>query len=650
MNYSPQKTRIYGVSVEHTSLTDDISTNINSFILKIEVIVKMITKFYKNRRFLDGLFEYMVPKGHRIREIFDSLDFSFVDEICDKYYKNQNTGRPAESPERIIRMFFILFYEGITSETKLVERLSTDVSYRLFCKFHMDEKIPDHSTLWAFRKRLGSEGFQEIFERILLQCIDQGLVDGRRFMFDCTNTNAKGTPYSKYQQSLILSKALLEYLESSHASTTGGEEKRYSPEFLKLVSQVASQASGYKRPETIERKLGESLNPADKETPGDEPGPSPPPPSGENENSQKCDNSSDSDNPDNNPDNNPGGGNPVEPEICNIKGNNFNTCDLCNSGNPCDPCDPGDNPNNPDNPDNNPGGGSPVNLPDKENLKVVAEKLRKTLPHTAGDSDARTGHTSNKKTFTGYLDGVMTDDLHQVVLSVKIYPGNKRQSDTVIDAMEYYAQNIAPRISSVENPEIVMDSAFDYPEVYEASGKFGLNAVTSLRKRPSKKEKYDTDYFKMDENELLRCPANRIMLRSGKPDDKGRYAYRGGKMCKNCHLQKSCTASNKGRTVLLNPAAKLNRQRQLKKAQADEYRKTLRQRMVIEGVFGNGKTYHNLGRALYRSAGMVKIQILLWALVHNSLKAFRYGSSAGSMPVKVCKSSSFLELELDFAA
>jgi len=216
--------------------------------------------------------------------------------------------------------------------------------------------------------------------------------------------------------------------------------------------------------------------------------------------------------------------------------------------------------------------------------------------------------------------------------------------------MKDYAGNAAPLLNSAATPQIVPDSAFDYPEVYKTAGECGFNAVTSLRRRPSKKDKYDTDYFKMDENGQLRCPANRIMLRSERPDDEGRHSYRGGKMCKDCLLRKSCTAGKKGRTVQVNPAAKLDRQRQLKKSKDEEYRKTLRQRMVIEGVFGNGKTYHNLGRALYRSAGMVKIQLLLWAIVHNCLKLHRYGKGIVTSPAESGTSPSFFDGVFAFAA
>lgn len=526
----------------------------------------MIIIDHRYSTFLDGLFDFMVPENHKLRKLRENLDFSFVAELCASYYKNDDTGRPAESPEKLFRMLFLMIFEGIPGETRLVERISTDVAYRFFCGFHIDDRIPDHSTLWAFRKRVGVDFFQHVMARILEQCIEKGLVSGDRLMFDCTNTNARGTPYSKYHQALILAKALEEKYRSMAIEADDDGNPFDSQDLRKLIAKIASEVTEYKNPDLIERKIREEAA--------------------------------------------------SNPSLFDVAAN----------------------PDDDNNPDNSPGGGNPVSLPNEKTLKADAEGIRATLPHTAGDPSARCGHTSTHKNFTGYMNGVLTDDKHQVVVSVAIYPGNVCQKDTAVDAMRFYAKNVVPMLKGTgkefTNPEIVMDSAFDYSEVYKTAKEWGLNAITSLRKRPSKKDLYDTDYFKMDETGQLRCPTGNTMSRSQKTDSQGRYSYCGGAMCRDCSVRKNCTKSKKGRTVLLNPALKLQRQEQLVKAGDGEYRETLRKRMVIEGIFGTGKTYHHLGKALYRSAGMVNIQILMWATVHNSGKLHRYGNGVTSVPVK----------------
>ncbi len=436
----------------------------------------MIIKDRRNSTFLDGLFDFMVPENHKLRKLRKSLDFSFVKELCASYYKNGDTGRPAESPERIFMMLFLMIYEGIPGETRLVERISTDVAYRFFCGFHIDDRIPDHSTLWAFRNRVGDEFFQHVMARILEQCIEKGLVNGDRLMFDCTNTNARGTPYSKYHQALILAKALDEKYRSLTPECDDDGNPFDSKDLRKRIAKIASEVTQYKNPDLIERKIRKEAawSPS------------------------LFDAVANPDN-DNDPDNNPGGVPVRFPDN--------------NPGGSLD-AKPGNDP-----------GGSPVNLPDDTTIKAEAERIRATLPHTAGDPDARCGHTSTHKNFTGYMSGVLTDDAHQVVVSVALYPGNVCQRDTAVDAMRLYAQNVTPTMEragkTVEIPEVVLDSAFDYADVYKSAEECGLNAITSLRKRPSKKDIYDTDHFKMDETGQLRCPTGKTMSHSKKTDSAG---------------------------------------------------------------------------------------------------------------------------------
>ena len=44
----------------------------------------------------------------------------------------------------------------------------------------LDSEIPDHSVLSKARKRWGAELFRRFFERIVWQCVECGLVDGRK--------------------------------------------------------------------------------------------------------------------------------------------------------------------------------------------------------------------------------------------------------------------------------------------------------------------------------------------------------------------------------------------------------------------------------------------------------------------------------------
>ncbi|MEM7105268.1 MAG: transposase [Bacteroidota bacterium] len=59
--------------------------------------------------------------------------------------------------------------------------------------FYIDETVPDHSTLCKTRKRIPEAVFDEVFNRILLMCIESGLVKGKTQSLDSAYINANAS-------------------------------------------------------------------------------------------------------------------------------------------------------------------------------------------------------------------------------------------------------------------------------------------------------------------------------------------------------------------------------------------------------------------------------------------------------------------------
>ena len=59
----------------------------------------------------------------------------------------------------------------------------------------MDERVPDHSTISQNRRRRfrGEALFHRLFERILEQCIENGLVEGALILTDSTHVKANAS-------------------------------------------------------------------------------------------------------------------------------------------------------------------------------------------------------------------------------------------------------------------------------------------------------------------------------------------------------------------------------------------------------------------------------------------------------------------------
>ena len=151
-------------------------------------------KRFKPKMFYSVQLENLVPQDHELRKVLSLVDFSFIQGLVRNKYSW--TGQPSVDPEVIIKMLFIGYYYGILSERQLVKRTQTDLAYRWFLGYDLDEKVPTHSVLSKARRRYGLEVFQSIFDQVVEQCIKAGLVGGEQAFMDSTLIDADASPNS----------------------------------------------------------------------------------------------------------------------------------------------------------------------------------------------------------------------------------------------------------------------------------------------------------------------------------------------------------------------------------------------------------------------------------------------------------------------
>ena len=131
------------------------------------------------------LYDRIVPIDHLLRKINQVVDFSFTEQILqDKYHPD--IGRPAEDPEFMLRLCLLQYLYG-DSDRRVVENARLNLAYKYFLDLAVDAEVPDYTTISYFRtQRLGEEKFQLVLEQIVRQCIDKGLVNGKRQIIDST--------------------------------------------------------------------------------------------------------------------------------------------------------------------------------------------------------------------------------------------------------------------------------------------------------------------------------------------------------------------------------------------------------------------------------------------------------------------------------
>ena len=155
--------------------------------------------------------EDQIPETHLLRLIDKHISFEFVrQQLKDSY---SDTGRPSIDPELLLRMLLIGYLYGISSERKLVEELRMHLAWRWFTGLGFDQEIPHHSTFSKNRHGRFQESklFEELFERIVQQCVEVGLVQGRELSVDGSFVEANAAKESRIPREQLVEAAQVHY-------------------------------------------------------------------------------------------------------------------------------------------------------------------------------------------------------------------------------------------------------------------------------------------------------------------------------------------------------------------------------------------------------------------------------------------------------
>jgi transposase len=132
--------------------------------------------------------EALVPADHFYRHLDARLDLSFVRTWVQDCYAAG--GRPSIDPVIFFKLQLILFFEGLRSERQLMQTVALNLAHRWYLGYHLDEPLPDHSSLTRIRERLGLALFQRFFVHVVELCQQAGLVWGAELIFDGTKVRA----------------------------------------------------------------------------------------------------------------------------------------------------------------------------------------------------------------------------------------------------------------------------------------------------------------------------------------------------------------------------------------------------------------------------------------------------------------------------
>jgi transposase len=137
--------------------------------------------------------ESLVPPDHRLRKIDAVLDLSFVHEAVAECY-SRSRGRPSIDPELALRMMLLGTLYNL-SDRELCQEIGMHAGMRWFCRLNLHDPVPDHSTLSKLRNERWAESglFARLFDEVVRQCSEAGLVSGRHLSADGTQITANAS-------------------------------------------------------------------------------------------------------------------------------------------------------------------------------------------------------------------------------------------------------------------------------------------------------------------------------------------------------------------------------------------------------------------------------------------------------------------------
>ena len=168
--------------------------------------------------FVAGPLSSLIPEDHILKRVDAIWDASWLRKLVKDTYCADN-GRPSIDPEAALRLMLAGFFEGITQDRKLLRQAQVNLAMRWFAGYRLDESLPDHSSLTKIRQRWGADRFKQIFQRIVQQCVDAGLVGGKTVHIDATLIRADVSWESLVQ---IHTDKVLEENTSPEETPTGG--------------------------------------------------------------------------------------------------------------------------------------------------------------------------------------------------------------------------------------------------------------------------------------------------------------------------------------------------------------------------------------------------------------------------------------------
>lgn len=158
-------------------------------------------KAYQEKLFLNFQLSSAVPEDNFYRKLNELVDFSFLYKTTSQYYGSE--GQRSIDPVVFMKLMLVGYLENLNSDRRIISMSRLRLDIRYFIGYDIDEELPWHSTLSRTRQLYSESVFIDLFKRILKQCIDRGMISGRRQAVDGFFIKANASLDSLVQKEIL---------------------------------------------------------------------------------------------------------------------------------------------------------------------------------------------------------------------------------------------------------------------------------------------------------------------------------------------------------------------------------------------------------------------------------------------------------------
>jgi transposase len=158
-------------------------------------------KSYQEKLFTNFQLSDRVPVDNFYRRLKDVLDLQWVYKATSKYYGKE--GQASIDPVVFFKLILIGYLEDQASDRRIINSVSMRLDMLYFIGYDIDEPLPWHSTLSRTRQLYGEEVFRQLFRQVLKQCIEKGMVAGRRQAVDSVFVKANASIDSMLEKEVL---------------------------------------------------------------------------------------------------------------------------------------------------------------------------------------------------------------------------------------------------------------------------------------------------------------------------------------------------------------------------------------------------------------------------------------------------------------